>query len=172
MKAIWTVLVTAGLLALAPAAHAQKFAIGFGGGNSIGSNSFVDSSYLNIWAGTYDGHGAISGWYASGNIGSSYWRNDGYYQFDEFGRPEARRVRYQSEFWVFSTGPTYTVNRYVTLFGGPGLAHRNSRRDLGSETKINFNAGVKFHIGRQSSIMLQGDSAQQGLALSVGYRVF
>lgn len=158
---------------LAPA-HASQLTLGLGVGHPVGNSSFSSSNYLNIWVGSRHQRrgGWTSGMYASGNVGASYWRTPSYVQQDAFGRPINYDGRYRSDFWSFSVGPTFAVNQHITLFTGAGMAHRNRRPGKDGETKLNLNTGVQYHVSRQGSVLLGFDSANQGIALTVGYRVF
>lgn len=161
------------MMLLAPA-HASQLTLGLGVGHPVGNSSFSSSNYLNVWVGSrhqWRG-GWMSGLYASGNIGASYWRTPRYIQHDALGRPSTEGGRYKSEFWSFSVGPTVAVNQHVTWFVGAGMAHRNSRPDRDGETKLNLNTGLQYHVSRQGSVLLGFDSANQGVALTVGYRIF
>lgn len=158
------------LLLASPAAYAERLNFAFGIGDSISSNDFSNSTYANLWAGTYAGRGHVSGWYASANIGASYWQS-GRVAVDSSGQPIGSRTQHRPNFWVFSVGATKTLSNAVTVYAGPGIGHRNSTGFQTGATRFNFNAGVKYTIAN-GSVHLTADSANRGLSLAVGVRIF
>lgn len=154
-----------------PTQAADRFAVGLGVGQSLQSNSFSDSGYINIWAGTYGGSKRFSGFYASGNIATRYFR-DSERARDTMGNPIGSSHNLRSEFWTFNLGPTKTVSRYLTLYGGAGLAHRNGGDNVSSATRLNVNAGALIHIGRDAGFNISVDSVNRGVVLGFAYRVY
>lgn len=158
------------MLLASPAAFADKFTFAFGVGDSVSRNNFSNSAYANVWVGSYDGRGATSGFYVSGNIGASYWRSDPY-AVDQTGRPYQGNLNYRPQFWVLSVGPTKTISTNLSLYAGMGLSYRRSTISHSSAIRMNVNGGLMYKLSSQSSIHLTTDSVNRGIALAVGIRL-